>query len=134
MKDAASFNRQDIIAVFGEFPSCLLCGRRAEDVNHSLKRGYNEGIRPDDEDREIMSSVFGASCLCRNCHSRGDIHRPEIQRTLLQKTKNMVELAVANRVYELKQKDRDFLQKFELRYTYRLSHDLALRGGISMSN
>jgi hypothetical protein len=112
MKDSADFRERDIREVFGDNPKCSLCGKSAAEAHHCLKRGYNVGIRPNSVDREIMSSILGCATLCMKCHTRGDLHTPEIQRRLLLGT-----LArVASSPYEETEIDNNFRKKFKHRF------------------
>jgi len=69
--DPASFDRELARQCWGENPMCLQCGiKKAEDLNHTLKRRPPKG-----HGRDIMSSLYNLSPLCRSCHSSGIIHR-----------------------------------------------------------
>ena len=108
MSNTASFDRDEIQSIFGEYPHCMWpnCRNRGEDVHHTCKRRPPKGL-----DKSVMGSPYNASILCRKHHASGLKHRPNFQRILLHKTREVVRKAM-KLGYNTDEDDKLFLTYF----------------------
>jgi len=87
MKDNTSpnFDPSEVEEFFGTQSMCYFCGTtrsdRVMDANHTMKKRPPKGYN-----KEIMSSMFNLSPLCRDCHTNAPIHRRN--RSLLKRTES----------------------------------------------
>lgn len=110
MDDQASFNRDHLQAIWGEYPECVqLRGRPAEHFHHILKRGHDFGARPSSEFRVVFSSVFNAVALSPTAHNLGDIHRQDKVKEYLIRAQVEVMKAVERGAYQITENDKLFL-------------------------
>ena len=105
--DTASFRREDISAVYGEIPLCVLTLKHESvECHHALSRGYTFGYRGD---RSMFSSVFNCIPLTREIHAGPLRDSPELRRLFLRVARERVMNAVGLGSYEIKERDRRFL-------------------------
>jgi len=114
MSDNSAFRQRDYELVFGTHPECIMrdCHTMAVENHHILGRGYKYGIRPRTMQRHMFSSVFNCAPLCHQCHKRGNLHRPDVQRLLLMHTSFLATQAM----YIGNSRDEVFKRKFKHRY------------------
>lgn len=106
MGDTASFHQQDIEAVYGPMPLCVLTLKTSPDLQHIIGRGYTFGYRGD---RSMFSSVFNCIPLTREIHAGPLRDSPELRRLFLRVARERVMNAVGLGSYEIKERDRRFL-------------------------
>jgi hypothetical protein len=106
IKDKAAFDRDALMAIYGESPSCFICPTyRAQHYHHNFKRQAG-----DKDTREIMSSVFNAVPLSADIHTHCPfLSNPSFQGVLLSHSIRHVNHAVAKGYYAVTQNDIEFL-------------------------
>ena len=115
MSDSANFKQHEIEVIHGLYLICLLCGKRAYELHHILRKGYDVGFRLTSKERNIMSSVFNC-CPIDDCHKRGDIHSRDIQQQLLNSAAKCVHRAIRLGIYDEKPRDYRFIERFSRLY------------------
>lgn len=106
MSDLASFNKIQLLNIWGMYPRCLLSGRREHvEFHHAMGRGgkYN---------RKIHSSIFNAVPLDHDIHAFAPLHDTDLQSFFLTAVSKHVMTAVVIGNYELTESDREFRNQY----------------------
>lgn len=107
MSDLASFNDADVMLVFGVSPQCILThSNQGVEKHHILGRGFDFGIRPDDERRIWFSSIYNCAPIIHSFHHGGYRDHRYMRMMLLEIVEEMVRASG----YEKKAHDIAYLQ------------------------
>lgn len=106
----ASFDKNTLIQIHGEYPVCQITGEKATEAHHIHKR-MPEVLRkeiPVKERRKFYGSPLNCLMVCNKAHSKGDIHSTENRYEYLK-------LALAAcKNYELKPNDYQFIEEMRI--------------------
>lgn len=93
-----NFNKKLLNSLYSHSPLCINCGRMGWEFHHVLGRGRTKRLK-------CHSSIFNAALVCRFCHMRGDINKPESRRKYLALIAGFLD----SQGYKPTEKDREFL-------------------------
>lgn len=108
MSDLASFNRDHVEIVYGTYPICAKGCKRADDLNHIMKRGNKKNK----EDRKLHSSILNCICLCRACHD-GDLHSIKARQFFI----DIAITRIEDSTYVMNENDKMFITKYQSYFT-----------------
>ena len=94
-----NFNKELLHSLYSHDPLCIDCGRMASEAHHVLGRGKTKRLKH-------MSSIYNAALLCRYCHTKGNINKPDTRRRYL----DLIAGFLDSQGYKKTEKDVAFLR------------------------
>lgn len=108
--DTAGFDKEDLLAIWGPRPVCLLTCDRNIDWHHCLGRGQSFGVKIGNESRRLFGSVYNAVPICRPVHDGPMRDALEMRYLFLRLIDRKIQEAINFGKYEVKERDFGFLE------------------------